>query len=377
MSHTVGFDFSAVRVHTDGTAAAISRQLNARAFTHGKDVYFDRHEFNPRSFEGKRLLAHELTHVAQQTVLPRQAAGALQISRAAGPQIARQEKKPEGTEASESPRASAAPAAPQPLNSKQAPAAAVSIAPCKKTRVSGWIPDSGGKGELFGLTTFSTRNVTRWPKLEFKKVPHGVTVSRTQASLAAVEMKSLEVGRYEEQTRKGKQQFQWPCDIDVDSWCVNQGKFFKPDVTWVVDASSATALESGELEHCNDIHAAFGLTAGLITRHINALADSGQIFPSESDARAELKKTVAIDEAEWFPYFTCLMQKAVKERDGSGSHTPLPPTNRRLRKQMTLRGNAVDVPVVFPNRLKPWTLDVLLHAAAPKCWPVPKKPQGP
>jgi hypothetical protein len=44
----------------------MSQQLNARAFTHGSDIYFNRGEYVPESSEGKRLLGHELTHVVQQ-----------------------------------------------------------------------------------------------------------------------------------------------------------------------------------------------------------------------------------------------------------------------------------------------------------------------
>ena len=67
MSHAIGPDFSNVRVHTDKNAETMSRQLGARAFTHGSDIYFNRGEFQPESRDGKHLLAHELTHVVQQT----------------------------------------------------------------------------------------------------------------------------------------------------------------------------------------------------------------------------------------------------------------------------------------------------------------------
>jgi hypothetical protein len=69
MNQAFGTDFSSVRVHTDGAAASLSQQLNARAFTYGSDIYFNRGEFAPESSEGKRLLGHELTHVLQQTKL--------------------------------------------------------------------------------------------------------------------------------------------------------------------------------------------------------------------------------------------------------------------------------------------------------------------
>jgi Domain of unknown function (DUF4157) len=59
-------DFSRVRVHTDQTAAAQAEALGAKAFTVGNDIAFAEGRYNPGTTEGRRLLAHELTHVAQQ-----------------------------------------------------------------------------------------------------------------------------------------------------------------------------------------------------------------------------------------------------------------------------------------------------------------------
>jgi hypothetical protein len=59
-------DFSGVRIHTGKDAAKLNLSLRARAFTHGKDIYMGDGSYNPGSETGKRLLAHELTHVVQQ-----------------------------------------------------------------------------------------------------------------------------------------------------------------------------------------------------------------------------------------------------------------------------------------------------------------------
>jgi hypothetical protein len=59
-------DFSHVRIHADGRAAAEARAANARAFTIGRDIVFGAGEYQPRTVAGRRLLAHELTHVVQQ-----------------------------------------------------------------------------------------------------------------------------------------------------------------------------------------------------------------------------------------------------------------------------------------------------------------------
>jgi hypothetical protein len=62
-----GHDFRRVRVHTDAQATDAARALNARAFTLGSHIAFGRGEFAPDTVHGRRLLAHELTHVVQQT----------------------------------------------------------------------------------------------------------------------------------------------------------------------------------------------------------------------------------------------------------------------------------------------------------------------
>lgn len=66
MESAMGADFSGVRVHTGSEAVGMSQDLNAHAFTHGADVYFNSGKYNPSNTEGSRLLAHELTHTVQQ-----------------------------------------------------------------------------------------------------------------------------------------------------------------------------------------------------------------------------------------------------------------------------------------------------------------------
>lgn len=67
MESRIGFDFRNVRVHTDQAAAASARALQAHAYTVGKDIVFGEGRFSPAGAEGRRLLAHELTHVVQQS----------------------------------------------------------------------------------------------------------------------------------------------------------------------------------------------------------------------------------------------------------------------------------------------------------------------
>lgn len=66
MEPRFGHDFSQVRIHTDARASQSSEQIAARAYTVGGDIAFRSGEFSPGTGDGKRLLAHELTHVVQQ-----------------------------------------------------------------------------------------------------------------------------------------------------------------------------------------------------------------------------------------------------------------------------------------------------------------------
>ncbi len=66
MGRQFGHDFSQVRVHVDAGAAESAKAVNALAYTVGRHVVFNTGRYAPRNSNGRRLLAHELTHVVQQ-----------------------------------------------------------------------------------------------------------------------------------------------------------------------------------------------------------------------------------------------------------------------------------------------------------------------
>jgi outer membrane protein OmpA-like peptidoglycan-associated protein len=66
MESRFGHDFSRVRVHTDARAAASAAAVDALAYTVGTDVVLDSRHCRPETPDGRRVLAHELTHVVQQ-----------------------------------------------------------------------------------------------------------------------------------------------------------------------------------------------------------------------------------------------------------------------------------------------------------------------
>lgn len=67
MENRFGQDFSDVRIHSNSQSASMSSSINAQAFTHGPDIYFNQNKYDAASPVGQKLLAHELTHVVQQT----------------------------------------------------------------------------------------------------------------------------------------------------------------------------------------------------------------------------------------------------------------------------------------------------------------------
>ncbi len=67
METALGHDFAGVQVHTGPAADDLNRELSATAFTTGEDVFFRDGAYAPGSRDGRELLAHELTHVVQQS----------------------------------------------------------------------------------------------------------------------------------------------------------------------------------------------------------------------------------------------------------------------------------------------------------------------
>jgi len=71
MGQRFGYDFSRVRVHSGAAAEQSARDVNANAYTVGHNIVFGAGQFIPGTQEGRRLVAHELTHVVQQTGVDR------------------------------------------------------------------------------------------------------------------------------------------------------------------------------------------------------------------------------------------------------------------------------------------------------------------
>jgi len=67
MENKFGADFSGVRFHTGAKSVQMSQDIGAKAFTHGQNIHFGAGQYRPNTASGQHLMAHELTHVVQQT----------------------------------------------------------------------------------------------------------------------------------------------------------------------------------------------------------------------------------------------------------------------------------------------------------------------
>lgn len=70
MEARLGHDFGDVRVHTGSRAGESAKAVQANAYTVGRDVVFGSGQWSPGTDGGRRMLAHELTHVVQQAAGP-------------------------------------------------------------------------------------------------------------------------------------------------------------------------------------------------------------------------------------------------------------------------------------------------------------------
>jgi len=70
MESRLGYDFGQVRLHIDSKAAESAAAINAKAYTIGDNIAFGAGQYSPGTVEGRRLLAHELTHILQQASGP-------------------------------------------------------------------------------------------------------------------------------------------------------------------------------------------------------------------------------------------------------------------------------------------------------------------
>ncbi len=67
MESRFGYDFSDVQIHNDSLANQSAADINACAYTYGQHIVFGKGQYQQNTYPGRLLLAHELTHVVQQS----------------------------------------------------------------------------------------------------------------------------------------------------------------------------------------------------------------------------------------------------------------------------------------------------------------------
>lgn len=85
----MGYDFGDVKIHTDKEAAESATDINAKAYTYNNNIVFNEGQYNTTSIEGRKLMAHELTHVVQQGAAKGRNKAHRSVNNHTGPQVQR------------------------------------------------------------------------------------------------------------------------------------------------------------------------------------------------------------------------------------------------------------------------------------------------
>jgi uncharacterized protein DUF4157 len=279
-------DFSGVRVHSDSRAAVSALAVNALAYTIGRDVVFAAQQYQPGTDAGRRLLAHELTHVVQQN-----AGGQPQVQRTCDP---------------------------TPLSRPDF------------LKATGF----AAKDAPFGLTTLAFKDV-KFPAVVAKEVPSKKkgakpvwTLSQTTTALPDPIPSFYTVGIFEEETATAM--------IVPDGPCA--GKF--NTATFWVTGAMGNLLRDGEAEHCADYQYAFDMSLVKFAAAVNALAGKEHCADSkdkcEDSFKRKLEKTTGVAPDTWPDVFGCLANKSEVVRD-KRKQLHKPSTRTELSKDCKVR----------------------------------------
>ena len=356
MNNAFGNDFSGVRVHTGSNSIQMNQGLNARAFTHGSDVYFNKGEYSPNPSEGKRLLRHELAHVVQQSgVKPK-------IQRNSTKNI---QKKPLGRNMTGIARLH------EDLTRQFAQETGIPYRSglqytegYRRWLVSGSHGASGGN-TVGGATHTSSATTTCNTPVCFNCVPQPVSFNRftsivNQNNLSQDAFGITVLSGHRIQTpsialNTNGRLIATSCSATIPSFFIGSGEIF-PDsggrrptnrnstascrssiIHFGITPSGASQIAAAESEHCQDFQRAFILTFGNYTNEINRLARRRRRFRNIQQAEQVLDRRVGIPFSQLGNMFVCLAEKT-RLRDTRGSHTPsalsaatLFPTQRHCR----------------------------------------------
>lgn len=276
-------NFDSVKVHNDDIAHHSADAISARAYTHQNHIVFDNDEYNPYSSSGKKLIAHELTHVLQQ-----KGNSADKIVQRA-PTDVDEEKRIDSL----IPRPTAADTGfacvPKPVNN----ADFVRIG--KKLNFD--------PGSAFGITIID-QNSMLLPAVSLDKDKH------LEKTTVVVVVPSFYI------------QQSIPFPDSSGKVGIGQSSCTTDVIHYLMTTAGATKVREGEEEHCSDFNLAYKLSIEKYANAVNKLSKSKTKFKDEADANEKLKKITGVDPTDWLSKFLCLARKT-RKRDHSDHKPPL------------------------------------------------------
>jgi hypothetical protein len=344
MEPRFGHDFSRVQVHTDRKAAESARAVNALAYTISNHIVFNVDQYQPATRDGRRLLAHELTHTRQQAeglkrssmnndgnesqaeVEAVETARSLEESEGPTPAgimmdykpievIAHQElaSSPSQTEPSQQ----ASPTGGSGQEQTEAGANPTgSQAGCQPTPLTrqAFLQQSGATQRDLGLTRLAGQVGT--PAVQISPASNGVLLptSAVQAPITSAYTR----GSF----------------IEGDAHFVSQSSSGCPSkrypLEWNIFGSGEQAIRQGEQEHCDDFQLAFDLSLVRFANEVNTVAQTGRRFANQQAAEQFFARRVGVAPSQWFDHYSCLSNKT-RLRDRRDWHTPRG-TSRGMRE---------------------------------------------
>jgi hypothetical protein len=359
MERRFGHDFSRVRVHLDSQAAASARDVNALAYTVGRDIVFAHGQFAPHTASGQRLLAHELAHTLQQGVAAEQVtmgdfrvgqqndpfeheAERVSTSVLSAPVGASSEKPPTTSVRSDArsalrrqPRPRGIPEDIPPLEhlppkeerSVTTPTSTPTSAqpackspsdialPCSPKGVSNDdFLKTGAPKEAFGHTIipvgakFSVPEVLTKPVAKDKRV----VIQNTKVTPAPCQSFFTKAGHFSRMVSIHANDPEQLADKCGSSYL---GKFN------IVPAGEKRIIKA-EMEHCTDYKYAFDISLGCYAAVVNDLAKTKKVFPSHEDAVDAVTKSTGQKPDTWTDHYLKLIAKSA-DRDTNKWHTAI------------------------------------------------------
>jgi hypothetical protein len=367
-----GVDFARVRVHTDAKAAESVRRVNALAYAVGPHIAFASGRYSPRTTEGRRLIAHELTHTIQQRPDLFQARrGAADDttkfatghagSTAPGKKPLITQVDPVGRLARQGPNTGQSAGQPTPVplpvveteedelkqigNSETVSNAGrtwgwgapetnnvyqkCNIASLEREKFKKFVkslppaPWHGrnkppGADEVLGITSFNPGEAKPPEIAAVATQQDGNTVYKlkpTHAEMPPIRSAYTQAGEYPEG-------FQHDLTVECAAERSRLGTSKFP-IHWTMTPDGAQKTMQAEQEHCDDIRVAFDLTLGLYASAINNLAASERTYRREADLIKDGTRAAGVT-PEMMLYNFYEMAQKTKLRDDSGWHTAQP-----------------------------------------------------